>query len=204
MRPLLGLALLLSPGIALADPRCARFGQPAYTATRVTSWAEAPPMTARVFQAGPSLRLEAPAPGDAPGDAPGNAKLVTLMTPELHAFFKTNATPPVAIRMPRLPAPAPPRERLEPTRAGTLLIQEVQGASGQWHEVARVLCRRDGVLLEARQLQPGPNGPILVETRQSGIRMISADPALFRLPAGFRLIEAPAPPISLRTAPPPG
>jgi hypothetical protein len=198
MRALLALLLwpLLEPGLALADPRCARFGQPGYTATRVTSWGQAPPVTAQLFAAGPSLRLEIAAPGD--------ARLVTLLTPDLHAIFKTDATPPVALRMPRPPAPAGQRERIEQRPPHTLLIQEVQGESGQWHEVARSLCRRDGVLLEARQLQHGPQGPIILETRQSGIRMISADPALFRLPAGFRLIEAPAPPISLRTAPPPG
>ncbi len=196
MRSLACLALLLWPSLALADPRCARFGQPSYTATRVTAWGTATPVTAQLFQAGPNLRLETPAPGD--------SRLVTLMTPGLHAVFATNASPPVALRMPPLPAPTTRRERQEAQRQGILLIQEVQGESGQWHEVARALCRRDGVLLEARQLQPGPQGLVILETRQSGIRMISADPALFRLPAGFRLIEAPAPPISLRTAPPPG
>lgn len=188
--------LLLWPAAAWADPRCARFGQPGYTATRVTSWGQAPPVTAQIFQAGPKLRLETPAPGD--------ARLVTLMTPGLNAVFATNASPPVALRMPPPPAPTARRERQEAQRNGILLIQEVQGESGQWHEVARALCRRDGVLLEARQLQPGPQGPIILETRQSGIRIATPDPALFRLPAGFRLIEAPAPPISLRTAPPPG
>ncbi|MBS7791136.1 hypothetical protein KTR66_14125 [Roseococcus sp. SDR] len=196
MRAALALPLLLWPALAMADPRCARFGQPSYTATRVTSWGNAPPATAQVFQAGPNLRLETPAPGE--------ARLVTLMTPGLNAVFTTNATPPVALRMPPPPAPPPGRERQEAQRAGILLIQEVQGVSGQWHEVARHLCRRDGVLLEARQLQQSPEGLITLETRQSGIRMISADPALFQVPAGFRLIEAPAQPISRRTAPPPG
>jgi hypothetical protein len=198
--PLLAAALLaaapLWPSLALADPRCARFGQPGYTATRVTSWGQAPPVTAQLFQAGSSLRLEVA--------APGNARLVTLLTPELHAVFRTDATPPVALRMPPTPALAGQRERQESTRAGILLIQELQGESGQWHEVARTLCRRDGILLEARQLQPGPQGPVILETRQSGIRLIATDPALFRLPAGFNLIEAPAPPISRRTAQPPG
>lgn len=196
MRAALALSLLLWPASAWADPRCARFGQPSYTATRITSWGSAPPVTAQMFQSGPKLRLETPAPGD--------ARLVTLMTPGLHAVFATNATPPVALRMPPPPAPTARRERQEVLRAGVLLIQEMQGESGQWHEVARHLCRRDGVLLEARQLQPGPTGPMILETRQSGIRMISADPALFQVPAGFRLIEAPAQPISRRTDRPPG
>lgn len=196
MRSLAGLVLLLWPGLAWADPRCARWGQPSYTATRVTSWGAAPPVTAQMFQAGPRLRLETPAPGE--------ARLVTLMTPGLNAVFATNAVPPVALRMPPPPASPPGRERQEAQRAGILLIQEMQGEGGQWHEVARHLCRRDGVLLEARQLQPGPEGPVVVETRQSGIRMIAADPALFQVPAGFRLIEAPAAPISRRTDRPPG
>lgn len=196
MRALTCLALLLCPGLAWADPRCARFGQPSYTATRVTSWGAVPPVTAQVFQAGPKLRLETPAPGE--------ARLVTLFTPGLNAVFATNAAPPVALRMPPPPAPPQGRERQEAQRAGILIIQEVRGESGQWHEVARHLCRRDGVLLEARQLQPGPDGPMILETRQSGIRMIAADPALFALPAGFRLIEAPAQPISRRTDRPPG
>lgn len=196
MRALPCLVLLLWPGLAMADPRCARFGQPSYTATRVTSWGSAPPVTAQVFQSGPKLRLETPAPGE--------ARLVTLMTPGLNAVFTTNAAPPVALRMPPAPTPTARRERQEVQRAGILLIQEMQGESGRWHEVARHLCRRDGVLLEARQLQPGPDGPMILETRQSGIRMIAADPALFQVPAGFRLIEAPAQPISRRTDRPPG
>lgn len=191
MRALPWLAPLLWPGLAMADPRCARFGQPSYTATRVTSWGATPPVTAQVFQAGPKLRLETPAPGE--------ARLVTLLTPGLHAVFVTNASPPVALRMPQPPALPSPRERQEAQRGGILVIQELSGEGGQWHEVARHLCRRDGVLLEARQLQPGPDGPMILETRQSGIRMIRADPALFQLPAGFRLIEAPAMPISRRT-----
>jgi hypothetical protein len=65
--------------------------------------------------------------------------------------------------------------------------------------VERSLCRRDGVLLEARQWKPGEAGGTIVTTRQTGVRMISADPALFQVPAGFRLIEAPAAPISRRT-----
>lgn len=188
------------PGIAWADPRCARFGLPHYTATRTTTLGAAAPITARVFLAGASLRVESPGPRD--------GHLVTLMTPDLQAVFASNASSPVAMRMPAPPPTPRPsadhREREEALPGRTLLIQEVRGGNGQWHEVSRVLCRRDGVLLEARQLQAGPAGPVILETRQAEIRMITPDPALFRLPAGFRLVDAPPPPISRRTAPPPG
>lgn len=192
---------MIAPNLALADPRCARFGEAGYSATRTTTLGQAAPMVAQVFLAGAALRVDAA--------GPGGGRLVTLITPELHAMFVTTANPAVAVRLviPRA-TPMPPteqRERAEPQPGRTLLITELRGASGQWHEVARTLCRRDGVLLEARQFQPGPEGPVILETRHTEIRTTPPDPALFRLPAGFRLIEAPpAPQLSRRTAPPPG
>lgn len=198
MRPFALLLAILLPGTALADPRCARFGQPGYTATRTTTLGQAAPAVAQVVVAGPMLRVESA--------GPANGRLVTLITPELQAMFATTASPAVAIRLPRPAAPPPTeqRERTEPLPGRTWLVTEWRGASGQWHEVARSLCRRDGVLLEARQLQPGPQGLAMLETRHSAIRTMTPDPALFRLPAGFRLIEAPPAPISRRTAPQPG
>lgn len=199
MRGATFLLALLLPGTALADPRCARFGQPAYSATRTTTLDQGAPVVSQVFAAGPALRIESA--------GPGGGRLVKLFTPELHAVFLSNAAPPVAIRMPMPPAlPAgEQRVREEPQPGRMRLITERRGLSGQWHEVARVLCRRDGVLLEAWQAQPGPAGFTVLETRHSEIRTIRADPLLFRLPPAFRLIEAPpAPHLSRRTAPPPG
>lgn len=194
-------ALLLTPLAAAADPRCARFGQPSYSATRSTGTGTAAPVLTRVFLAGPQLRIVAPGPGE--------ARLITLITPELHAMFLTAADPPVAMRLPRpaLPAIAPEdrRQREERTPGGIALITELRGASGHWHEVERSLCRRDGVLLEAWNWKPGEGGGTHTHTRQTEIRLAPVDAALFRLPAGFRLIEPPPlAAISRRTAPPPG
>lgn len=194
------LVLLALP--AWADSRCARLGQPAYSALRAIAEGDAPPVLAQVTVAGPRLRMEARGPGE--------ARFVTLMTPELHAIFRIQATPPVAMR---LPSPVPPnipdadRRVREERGAGLVtLITELRGASGQWHEVERSLCRRDGVLLEARQWLPrAGGGGVTLVTRQTQIRTIRPNPALFMLPAGFRLIEAPpAAAISRRIAPPPG
>jgi len=184
----LALAIASSPwGSSWADPLCARFGQPEYTATRVTQTAAAPPLASLVFLSGPRLRIEAPGPRE--------GRMVTLLTPDLQALFLTTADPPVAIRMPvARPAPLPAeerREREERAPGRFTLITEMRGASGQWHEIGRVVCRRDGVLLEARQIIPREGGPAMMETRQSEIRMGTQHPALFRLPAGFRLIDPP-------------
>jgi len=172
---------------AAADALCARFGQAAYTATRVTQTASTPPLVSQVFASGPRLRIEAP--------GPRQARMVTLLTPDLQALFLSTADPPVAMRIPVPLAVAMPagerREREERTSGRITLFTEMRGASGQWHEIGRVLCRRDGVLLEARQIVAHESGPALVETRQSQIRLGTPDPALFRLPAGFRLIEPP-------------
>lgn len=187
---------LLAPLPARADPRCAHLGQPAYTALRTVSENDTPPLLARVTVAGPRLRIEVP--------VPGGARLVTLVSPELHAVFLTTASPPTAMR---LPHPSPPRIPSEDRRLReehgpdrVTLITELRGASGQWHEVERTLCRRDGILMESRQWRPDRQ----VVTRHSEIRTLTPDPSLFRLPAGFRLLEAPPAPISRRTAPPPG
>ena len=181
------LVALGLPGAAMADPRCARFGQPSYSAMRATVVETAPPVTTRVFLSGPSLRLETPAPRD--------GRMVTLITPGLSAIFLTTASPPVAMRMPAPLSTAMPavtrRERDIPSRAGITLITEWRTADGQWLEVARSLCRRDGVLLEARHLQPREGGAVIVETRQSDIRVAALDGALFRLPDGFLLMEPP-------------
>ena len=192
---------LLQPHPAAADPRCASLGQPAYSATRSISTGNAAPVVTRVTLAGPQLRIEAP--------GPGGARLITLLTPELHVIFVESSAPAVAMRLPR-PAPRAiaaedRRLREEPTPAGIALITELRGASGEWHEVERNLCRRDGVLLEARLWKPGEGGGIHIHTRQTEIRLTRADPALFRLPAGARLIEPPpVAAINRRTAPPPG
>ncbi len=186
-----GLALLaLGTEPAWADPRCARLGQPAYSATRLISTDGAPATATRVILDGARQRIEA--------SAPGEGRLVTLITPELHAIFLTTAEPPVALRLapPAPPRPEPGTHRLreERSRAGTTFIVELRGASGQWHAVERNLCRRDGVLLEAWQWWPEAQGARVVETRQSNIRLTRPDPALFRLPHGFRLVEPPPSP----------
>ncbi|MBX9753050.1 MAG: hypothetical protein K5Q68_25910 [Roseococcus sp.] len=184
-RTLIGLALLAA-GPAWADPRCAHLGQAAYSATRLTSTDGAPATASRVMLHGPRQRLEAPGPGE--------GRLVTLITPELQAIFLTTAQPAVALRMPTpppLPEATERRQREERGRAGITLITELRGASGQWHMVERSLCRRDGVLLEAWQWQPGPRGARIIETRQSDIRTLRPDATLFRLPDGFRLMDPP-------------
>jgi len=172
---------------ASADPLCARFGQPAYTATRVTQSALVPPAVSQVFVSGRLLRIEAPGPRE--------GRMVTLLTPDLQALFFTTADPPIAMRMPAArPVALPAEERREREERGPgriALITEMRGASGQWHEIGRVVCRRDGVLLEARQMMVREGAPAIIETRQSEIRIGTIDPALFRLPAGFRLIEPP-------------
>jgi hypothetical protein len=201
MRRIFVLAALLLPLPAAADPRCAHFGQPAYSATRSISTGQGAPVVTRITLAGPQLRIEAP--------GPGGTRLVTLVTPDIHAIFVQGAEPAMAMRLPR---PAPPaiaaedrRLREERTPAGIALITELRGASGHWHEVERNLCRRDGVLLEARLWKPGEGGGTHIHTRQTEIRLTRADPALFRLPAGARLIEPPpVAAINRRTAPPPG
>jgi len=187
-RLLLALAAAGAPwSFAWADPLCARFGQPAYTATRVTQIAAAPPGVSQVFVSGQMLRIEAPGPRE--------GRMVTLLTPDLQALFLTTADPPVAIRMPVVRPVALPaeerREREERASGRIALITEMRGASGRWHEIGRVLCRGDGVLLEARQIIAREGGPAMMETRQSEIRLGAPDPALFRLPAGFGLIEPP-------------
>ncbi|UPY36155.1 hypothetical protein [Sediminicoccus sp. KRV36] len=182
--------MALATGIApaRADPRCARLGQPAYSAMRLTSAGGAPATAARVTLDGPRQRIEARGPGE--------GRLVTLITPEFHAVFLTSAQPAVALRLappPATAAPAPQdrREREERSRGQVTFIIELRGVSGQWHAVERNTCRRDGVLLEAWQWQPSPAGGLVLETRQSDIRLARPDPALFQLPAGFRLAEAP-------------
>jgi len=185
---LLAFAIIGIPwGFTAADPLCARFGQPAYTATRVTQTASAPPMVSQVFVSGPRLRIEVPAPRE--------GRMVTLFTPDLQALFLNTANPPKAMRLDVAQPVALPaeerREREERASGRITLITEMRGASGQWHEIGRVVCRRDGVLLEARQILAREAGPALIETRQSEIRLGAQDPALFRLPAGFRLIEPP-------------
>lgn len=190
MRSLALVLPLLAAHPAAADPRCARFGQSAYSATRSTVTGNAAPVITRVHLAGPRLRIEAPGPGE--------SRLVTLITPELHAMFATAADPAMALRLPRhAPSAIPPedrRQREERAATGITLITELRGASGHWHEVERNLCRRDGVLLEARQWRPGEGGGTLIQTRQSDIRLAPADPTLFRLPAGFGLIDPPPSP----------
>jgi hypothetical protein len=190
MRPLALLLPLLAAQPAAADPRCATLGQPAYAATRATTTGAASPVVMQATLAGPRLRLEAPGPGE--------GRIITLITPELRVLFATTANPATALRLPQ-PAPAaiPPedsRQREEASPAGITFITEWRGASGQWHEVERTLCRRDGVLLEARQWRPGEGDGMLVQTRQTNIRLIRPDPALFRLPAGFRLVDPPPSP----------
>ena len=200
MRAPLALLPLLAASPAAADPRCAAFGQPAYTAQRAIAEGAAPPVVAQVTFQGPRLRIEAAGPA---GD-----RLVTLVTPELHAMFLARANPPLAMRM---PSPSPPdipgegrRLREERSPGRVTLITELRGASGRWHEIERSICRRDGVLLEARQWHPREGGGVVITTRQTEIRLTRTDPALFRLPAGFRLVDAPPPPLSRRIAPPPG
>lgn len=179
------LALAAQP--ASADPRCARLGQPAYSATRLTSTDGAPATATRVTLDGPRQRIESATPGE--------GRFVTLITPDLQAIFLTTAQPAVALRMALPPPPTPQagehRQREERGRSGITFITELRGASGQWHTVERNLCRRDGVLLEAWQWHPVPHGARVVETRQSDIRLARPDPALFRLPAGFGLVDAP-------------
>lgn len=185
--PILGCVLWLVGQPAWADPRCARLGEPAYAATRLTSKDGAPATATRVTLAGPRQRIESPAPGE--------GRLVTLITPELQAIFLTNAQPAVALRMVQPPPPTPEpgtlRQREERSRAGITFVTELRGASGQWHPVERSLCRRDGVLLESWQWKPEPQGARIIETRQSNIRLARPDPALFRLPAGFSLTDPP-------------
>lgn len=182
-----GILLALGPGAALADPRCASLGQPAYSAIRLISTNGTPAIASRVTLDGARQRIEAGGAGEGP--------VVTLITPELQAVFLATAEPRIALRL-ALPAPPPSaagerRQREERGRAGTTFITELRGASGQWHVVERNLCRRDGVLLEAWQWWPEPGGGRVVETRQSEIRLIRPDPALFRLPAGFGLVDPP-------------
>ena len=182
-------ALLLSVGPALADPRCGRFGQPAYSATRVTAMADSA-ASSQAFIAGAQIRLEAA--------GPDRGRMVTLLTPQLSALFLTTADPPVAMRIPAArPPEIPPeawRQREEPGSGRITLITEIRGEAGQWHEVERVLCRRDGVLLEARQMVLREGRAVISQTRQSDIRLGAQDAALFRLPEGFRLVEPPRPP----------
>jgi len=121
--------------------------------------------------------------------------MVTLLTPEMQAIFLTTAVPPVAIRMPAfspLSVPSDARRQRQEVQAGRIaLVTEWQGASGVWHEVERVVCRPDGVLLEAKQWLPRAGEPLAFEIRHSNIHLARAQPELFRLPAGFRLIEPP-------------
>lgn len=188
MRLLLALIATSSTGgPAWADPLCARFGQAAYTATRIIQTAAAPPGVSQVSLSGRFLRIEAPGPRE--------GRMVTLLTPDFQALFFTTADPPVAIRIPAArPALLPAeerREREERAPGRITLITEMRGASGQWHETGRVVCRRDGVLLEARQIIAREGGMVAMEMRQTEIRLGAPDPSLFRLPAGFRLIEPP-------------
>lgn len=180
-------AILLTAGPAWADSRCARFGTPAYSATRLVAAPDMAPMSSQAFIAGAQMRIEA--------EGPRQGRMVTLMTPQLRALFLTTADPPVAIRMPETPLPPVPngarRQREEPAAGRITLITEIRGETGAWHEVARVLCRRDGVLLEARQMVLRDGRPVITETRQSNIRLGAQDAALFRLPDGFRLVDPP-------------
>lgn len=201
MRASLILPLLLFAVPAWADPRCAALGQPAYTAQRAIAEGSAPPVIAQVTMHGPRLRIEAAGPA---GD-----RVITLVSPELHAVFLARANPPLALRLPPPTPPALPREdrriREERSPGRVTFVTELRGASGAWHEVERTLCRRDGVLLEARQWHPHEAGGVIITTRQTAIRLAPVDPVLFQLPAGFRLMEPPpARHLSLRTAPPPG
>ena len=178
---------LLVAGPALADPRCNRYGAAEYSATRVTTTATVPSITSRVFIVDGRVRSEAP--------GPNQGLLVTLTTPSLATFFSTTAEPRVAIRLP------PPRRheisaesrRLREERAPgrVTVITEIRDNSGLWREVERATCRPDGVLLEARQAAIVEGRPAVTEIRQTEIRLGPQNPALFRLPDGFRLIDPP-------------
>lgn len=190
LRALPALLLLAAP--AAADPLCARLGAASYSATRVTTPAGAPPTTARVFVAGPLVRIEAPPPG--PPGQPG--RMVTITGPEGRILFGTEARPPVALRLPHPPAPAIPpdarRVREERGAEGVTLVTELRDVGNTWREVERATCAPDGVLLASRHVVPGEGGrPVVVEARQSDIRRGPQDPALFRPPEGFQLREAP-------------
>jgi hypothetical protein len=181
-------ALLVLAAPAKADPRCARLGQPSYSATRITLGPGAPPPV-QVFFAEGRMRIEAPSPHGGPG------RLVTLLGPEGRIVFDTAANPPVALRLPAPPRPPIPpealRQREERGREGVTLITELQEEGGRWRETERVLCRPDGVLLRARQMAPQGGQLVATEFRQEDIRLGPQDPALFRPPPGFALREPP-------------
>lgn len=183
---LVALGLLIA-GPVLADPRCNRYGVAEYSATRITTTAPGPSITSRVFIADGQIRSEAP--------GPNQGLLVTLTTPSLNTFFATAAEPRVAIRLPppRRPDVPPESRRLREERAPArvTLITEIRDDAGLWREVERATCRADGVLLEARQAALVDGRPAFTEIRQTNIRLGRQDPALFRLPEGFRLIDPP-------------
>lgn len=191
MRFRLAASLLLASPEALADPRCAQFGQPSYSATRITSGQGQPPPTQMFFSDG-RVRIEAPPPPGSPG------RMVTILGPEGRLMFNTAAQPPVALRLAPPPRPDIPRDALrvreERGRDGVTLITEVRDEANQWRETERALCRADGVLLSARQIIPQDGRMVVLETRQTDIRLGPQDPALFRAPPGFQLREPPPPP----------
>lgn len=191
----LGLGVLGLAGPAHADPRCARYGRPSYSAIRVIELPGAPPVRLRAFIAEGGVRTEGP--------GPHGGSMVTLNTTGLSAMFASTAEPRVAMRLPpppRRPELAPDAVRQRELREGgrISLLTEVRDDDGQWREVEAVICRPDGVLLEARQPAPRLPPPQMQVMRQSEIRLGPQDPALFRLPEGFRLIDPPPPPAGPR------
>jgi hypothetical protein len=175
-------ALCAAP--AAADPRCARLGSASYQATRVSSAG-----SAQVYVSGRSMRIE--------GSGPGGSQLVTLLTPSLNAIFSPTANPPVALRLasPRRPNIARGSIRTRQERSGgqTTLILEATNENGEWREVQRTVCRNDGVLLEVRDAA-APGQSNMSEYRNTNIRVGPQNPALFRLPPGFRVVSPPPPP----------
>lgn len=185
----LAAATLILSQPAFADPRCGRYGMAEYSALRVTTTPAGRSITSRVFIGGGHIRSEAP--------GPHQGQMVTLTTPTLNTFFATAAEPRIAIRLPpprRPDIPAESRRIREERGPGrNTLITELRDDDGRWREVERAVCRPDGVMLEARQAALLDGRPAVTAIRQTEIRLGPQDPALFRLPDGFRLVEAPPP-----------
>lgn len=192
------VAMAFVAGAVQADPRCAAFGRPDYSASRITRGPSGETV-ARVFTSGPLLRIEGPAP------PPNTGRQVTIFTPEGQFVFSPQAPDRVVVRFPPPPrqAPTPDAQRVreEPQPEGVILITEFRDPQGTWLEMERALCRRDGVLLSTRRLIPLEGRLVPVETRQTDIRLGRQDPAMFRPPEGSRVIDPPPMPPRGGTAP---
>jgi hypothetical protein len=164
--------LALSSLAAWADPRCARFGRVDYTASRTMDG-----RSSKVFVSGRNFREERP--------APDGTTEVYLISGGVQTIF--NPTGKFGVRLPsRRPPPIPAdarRTRVE----GDTIIAELRDADGTFKEIDRVTCRSDGVLLSARSLGAGREGPRTIAISQSNIVTGRLDPALFRVPADVKI-----------------